>query len=128
MVIEPLVSIHDEILRIRKASAARDHWAVLGIPAGSTYKQIKSAQRKWIRRLHPDKWYASTDERLREEIQEAYYQVQAAYYESLKHCIGSGVHYEPITMPPQLKRTWLERFISFFLHRWNTRSTMGHTA
>ena len=103
MVVDSFVSIREDILRIRQASAARDSWAVLGIPPKSAYKQIKSAQRKWIRKLHPDRWYAIADEHLREEILEAYYQVQVAYFEALKHCVSAhhtAHRHGPIVMPP----------------------------
>ena len=107
------VSIEKDIRRIREASRARDYWAVLGIPPGSTFKEIKSCQRRWIRRLHPDRWYASSDMRLRDEIQEAFYEVQAAYYEVLKHCaanVEGGTVHAPITTPaPSLWTKVLER-------------------
>ena len=84
MVKDAISSIHDEILRIGKASAARNYWSVLGIPPGSGYKEIKTAHRKWIRKLHPDRWFATTDPQLYKQIQEAFYQIQVAYFETLK--------------------------------------------
>ena len=112
MAIDPFVPILDEIEKIHQASAARDPWAVLGIPPMSSFKQIKSAQRKWIRRLHPDKWHANSDPRLREEIQGAFYQVQAAYFESLKHCAGNASDFQPITTPPAVKPSWFSRLLN----------------
>ena len=117
MVIDPFVPINEEILKIRQASAARDPWRVLGIPPKSSYKQIKSAQRKWIRRLHPDKWYASSDQQLRNEIQEAFYEVQSAYFESLKHCAGNAADFQPIATPAPVKPGWLRRLLAFLFGR-----------
>jgi hypothetical protein len=125
MASEPRLSIQDEILKIRKASAARDPWAVLAIPQRSDYHQIKSAQRKWIRRLHPDRWYAAADKQLRNEIQEAFYQVQAAYFETLKHCATtiqqttasqSSIAPEPVLNGPVQKGiyVWFRRLLSFW--------------
>ena len=123
MVIDPPATIHEEILRIREATAARNYWAVLGIPPKSSFREIKSAQRRWIRKLHPDKWFTNPDEHLRAEIQEAYYQVQAAYFESLKHC--AGIQHDPITPPPPTSNTpvvhhsltWIQLLFSFLFHR-----------
>lgn len=112
MVIDPFVPILDEIRKIHQASAARDPWAVLGIPPMASFKQIKSAQRKWIRRLHPDKWHASSDAKLRDDIQEAFYQVQAAYFESLKHCAGNAADFQPITTPPAPRPGWFRRLMT----------------
>ena len=129
MAIDPALSVRDEILRIRTANASRDPWAVLGIPPRSTYKEIKSAQRKWIRRLHPDRWYAVTDDQLRREIQEAFYQVQSAYFESLKRCVaayhGGDAHQGPITpLPPvscqpvqERVARWFQRLLAYLFHR-----------
>jgi preprotein translocase subunit Sec63 len=128
MAIGHSVSIQEEILKIRKASAARDPWAVLGIPPQSGYSQIKSAQRKWIRRLHPDRWYARANEQLRNDVQEAFYQVQAAYFETLSHCATTIQDFtairEPITPEPALsveeKKSFygsIRRLFSLWFHR-----------
>ena len=128
MVTDPPVSIHDELVCIREASASRDPWAVLGIPPGSSYKQIKSAQRRWIRELHPDRWYAIADEQLRKDIQEAFYEVQAAYFEALKRCVaalqGVSSYDGPITPPPagasntpNSESNWFRRLLAFFFRR-----------
>jgi len=135
MAVDPFVSVKEEILRIRKANAQRNPWGVLGIPPTSTYKQIKSAQRKWIRKLHPDRWYACTDEHLRNEIQEAFYQMQAAYSESVKQCWarlqGANVQQGPLTTPapepaiaPKGLFGWLQKIFSF-LHFTPNTSTSG---
>src|SRR5438874_11179221 len=86
MVTDSYFSLRADILRITKANAARNCWAVLKIPSGSDYKQIKAAHRKWVRKLHPDRWFATADSKLYNEIQEAFYQVQVAYFEALKRC------------------------------------------
>jgi hypothetical protein len=128
MFVDPPVSIRKEILRIRKASDSKDPWAVLGIPKQAGYSQVKGAQRKWIRRLHPDRWYAYTDEKFRSEIQEALYQVQVAYFEALKRCAVSfqqaSAEPDPITPPPPASHrpvpqwtVWLQKFTSFFSRR-----------
>ena len=134
MAIGPPVTIHDEIACIREACAARDPWAVLGIPPGSSYKQIKSAQRRWIRELHPDRWYAVADEQLRHDIQEAFYQVQGAYYEALKRAVaalqGNTAYDGPITPPspgPQSSGsnrvcTSLRRLFAFIFRRHATQT------
>jgi hypothetical protein len=96
MVKDSFTPIREDVLRISQATAARNHWGVLGIPAGSNYKQIKTAHRKWMRRLHPDRWFASADSKLYGEIQEAFYQVQVAYFEALKQCASTQ---EPATAP-----------------------------
>jgi hypothetical protein len=104
MSIDSSVSIRKELLRIKNASASRDPWAVLGIPRTAGYSQVKTAQRKWIRRLHPDRWYAYSDEQFRSEVEEALYQVQVAYFEALKRCAnaspGAAPAREPIATPP----------------------------
>jgi hypothetical protein len=131
------VSIDDEILRIRKASNARNPWAVLDIPPRSQYKQIKSAQRKWIRRLHPDRWHATADEQLRSEIQEAFYQVQSAYFEALRqHAAalqGTAPASGPITAHDPVSRNvearplfwlWLEWLMNVLPRNRMTRTAM----
>ena len=100
------VSIHEEVAMIREASAARNPWGVLGIAPESSYRQIKSAQRKWIRKLHPDKWHTTRDGDLRDDVEEAFYEVQAAYLEALKRLatsLGTVVvdPAGPIPPPPQ---------------------------
>ena len=84
MVNDAFSSVREDILRIGQATVARNYWSVLGIPPGSDYKQIKAAHRKWIRKLHPDRWFATTDAELHKQIHEAFYQVQVAYFETLK--------------------------------------------
>ena len=58
------VSIYEEIVKIREAKVS--------------VQGDQEPPAKWIRRLHPDQWYAYADEHLRSEITEAFYQVQAA--------------------------------------------------
>jgi hypothetical protein len=75
--------------------------------------------------LHPDRWYASSDEKLRDEIQEAFYQIQAAYADALAQCAaalrGTAAQQEPITPPsqpaPETPPPWLERLFGFFFRR-----------
>ena len=86
MVNDAVSSVREETLRIGKGMAARNYWSVLGIPPGSDYKQIKTAHRKWVRKLHPDRWFAITDPESYRQIHEAFYQVQVAYFETLKQC------------------------------------------
>ena len=112
MVTDSYASIRAEITRIAKAHAARDYWAVLKIPSGSGYQQIKAAQRKWVRRLHPDRWFASADSHLYNEIQEAFYQVQVAYFEALKRRASAdreATQQAPITMPSAMANDTAER-------------------
>lgn len=107
MVKDAFSSIRADLARIAKAHAARDPWAVLGIPSGSDYRQIKATHRKWIRKLHPDRWFATADSELYREIHEAFYEIQVAYFEALKHC--ASVHApaeDPITIStPAAKET-----------------------
>lgn len=122
-------SVRNEIIRIRKANAARDPWGVLGIPPRSSFKQIKSAQRRWIRRLHPDRWYAFADETLRSELQEAFYQVQSAYFEALKSCAtvdqDPAAATTPIETPmggpqgsvPERANNWFRRLLAILFRR-----------
>jgi hypothetical protein len=84
MVNDAFSTVREDVLRIGKAVTARNYWSVLAIPPGSDYQQIKAAHRKWIRRLHPDRWFATTDAELYQQIHEAFYQVQVAYFEALK--------------------------------------------
>ena|SRR5579871_223618 len=118
MVKDAFTSIHDEIVRIGKASAVRNYWSVLGIPPGSGYKEIKSAHRKWIRKLHPDRWFATTDAQLYRQIQEAFYQVQVAYFETLKLYASNQVEspqHEPIPMSSSAPLPLEIPFFSWFV-------------
>ena len=117
--------------------------------ADQTYFEMFSLPRKLIidtsalerdfyklsRKLHPDRWYACTDEHLRNEIQEAFYQMQAAYSESVKQCWarlqGASVQQGPLTTPapepasvPKGLFAWLQKLFSF-LHFTPNTSTSG---
>jgi len=116
MVNDSWSQIREEILRIDKANARKDHWAVLGIASGSNFEQIKAAHRKWVRKLHPDRWFATVDADLYKNIQEALYQIQVAYFEALKQRASI---YGPITISAPAhgakadsrSRSWLRRLL-----------------
>jgi hypothetical protein len=117
MVNDAFSAVREEILRIGKAAAARNYWSVLGIPPGSDYKQIKTAHRKWIRKLHPDRWFATTDAELYRQIHEAFYQVQVAYFETLKLCAArqtEAPQHEPIPMASPVESPDIP-FFSWFI-------------
>lgn len=61
------------------APARRDHWDILGIPSGSSPKEIKSAYRRLCLVVHPDKENGGTDAflRLHDAYQRAIAQAQA---------------------------------------------------
>src|SRR5689334_8597535 len=120
MVRDALTAIRDDIRRIDQATAIRDHWAVLGIAPGSDFQQIKAAHRKWIRKLHPDRWFATADAQLYSQIHEAFYRIQVAYFEVLRHCVsrqGEPARKVTITTAPPNGGSengffsWLVRFL-----------------
>jgi len=56
-----------------------DYYATLGVRKSSSAKEIKSAYRKLALELHPDKQPADLTEAQKEQAQERFMQVQAAY-------------------------------------------------
>lgn len=127
----PQLTIYEEVARIRQTCARQDPWDVLRIPPESSYRQIKSAQRRWIRYLHPDRWHFSPDADFKADIEEAFYSVQEAYLEALKRRASAlgpmviptpgPITTPPATVPKLAAADFLRRLLALLFGRTNVK-------
>ena len=91
-------SIDQEMEEIHSATGRGDYWQVLNITRSASVEEVKKAYRKRVLQFHPDRWFSTEDQTLKERVGGTFRDVHYCYEQALRAVPRS---LSGITTPPQ---------------------------
>lgn len=80
--LEPVETLRRPVLEAANSQSAQDVYAILGVPRGASFQEVKEAYHRKAKQYHPDRWSgAETPTEILRYVAEMFRQINAAFTE-----------------------------------------------